>query len=644
MSVSVRSLALALLVPSAVLLAPGQESQREPGPSAATPDSLRRVNSASILFDRNLNTFNWVGRLVLDTVFVRTRFTGSAQLFANTVQPEEGSGISARSSESTQKNMALAVRHPFSSVTGLDARWSSLVFSDNRGIGLSNAASHALLAGVAFYPTAALSLTPLGGYRWDTQGGLHDRGPALALETELRPVEIDGYRFAGTGRLRRDMVDPRVLENHSAQLGVYKPFGAFSRDSLDLGFLQTRREFYSRGDSAIESRTDRSFSLANLLAYEVARDVVASIFVNIGSRALDKDERTLFDAAYSPTTFGTRIEEFRFDTYIQAAFQAGDDAPSAVVRLGYSERSESHRATAPEQMPPNIAVLFGERNKQEQTKDNLAQRVALTTALAIPVFTSSRFFLAGSAGILRYDTPSELNFEDRDELLISATVGLQHTFSRSLEALLTLDGTLSHLVYLLKERSANNNYNRVLRLSPRTTWRPASWFSTTNAFEVLANYTVYDFERQVALVRSFSYRQFSWIDSTRMEFTPKVGLDFFTYLKLYERGLLKWDEFRERTENSFVDRTLGVQLRFSPDGISVFAVGLRYFSQSRYLFKEAVKQPDSFTSSVGPTCEIRWVIGPHSRLQFSGWYERRRLPDGTFRSLASLTMHLSFHL
>jgi hypothetical protein len=123
-----------------------------------------------------------------------------------------------------------------------------------------------------------------------------------------------------------------------------------------------------------------------------------------------------------------------------------------------------------------------------------------------------------------------------------------------------------------------------------------------------------------------------------------VGLDFFTYLKLYERGLLKWDEFRERTENSFVDRTLAVQLRFSPDRTSVFAVGLRYFSQSRYLFKEAVKQPDSFTSSVGPTCLIRWIIGPHSRLQFNGWYERRRLPDGTYRSLASMTMHLSFHL
>jgi hypothetical protein len=637
-------MALALLVPSLVLLAPGQESQREPEMQSGTPDSVRRANTASVLFDRNLNTFNWIGRLSLDTTFVRTRFTASAQLLANIVQPEEGSGAASHSSESIQKNLALGVRYPLTDFAGLDARWSSLVFSDNRNIGLSNAASHTLITGLAFFPLDRLSVTPLGGYRWDTQGGLQDRGGVVGLETELFPIDFDGYHLSGTGKLRRDVVSPRILEDHAAQLGIYKPFGPFSLDSLDIGFVQTRREYYSRGDSAIESRTDRSFSLANLLAFEVARNLTASVFVNIGSRLLDKNERPLLDAAYSPTTFDTQIEEFRLDTYVQAAFQSADNETSAMVRLGYSERSESHRAMAPDQMPPNISVLFGERNKQEQTKDNLARRVALTGGGAIPLFSSTRLFLTGSAGILRYDTPSELNFEDRDELLIAVTLGVRHAFSKSLEAVLTLDGTMSHLVYLLKERSANNNFNRILRLAPRTNWRPAPWFSTTNACEVLANYTVYDFEQQVALVRSFSYRQFSWIDSTQVELTPRVGLDFFTYLKLYERGLLKWDEFRERTENSYVDRTLALQLRFSPYQSTVVAVGVQYFSQARYLFKEAVKSPDSFTSSVGPTCAIRWMIGPHSRLQFHGWYERRRLPDGTFRSLASMTMHIYLHL
>jgi len=632
---------LGLIVAMATLRAPGQESQRGSEPQSGIADSLRPANSASILFDRNLNTFNWQGLLSLDTSFARTRFSIGTQLLANIIQPEGGGG---RSSESTQGNLRLSISHPLTDYAALTTRWSSLAFADNRGIGLSNAFSHIFLAGASFLPSEHLTLTPLGGYRWDGQGGLHDEGAALGLEADLRPLDLDGYLFSGTAGLRRDALSPRVLENHTAQLGIYKPFDAFSRDSLDVRFMQTRREFYSRGDSAIESRTDRTFSLANLLAYEISRTFVTSLFVSVSTRLLDKDERTLIDAVRSATAFDTQIEEFHLDTYIQVAYQTDDRATSTLLRLGYSERSEAHRAKTPEQMTPNIAVLFGERNRQEQTKDNYARRVLLTGGLTHRLFNDTRIFLAGSAGILRYDTPSGLNYEERDELLVAVSLGLHHTFSRVLEGHVTLDGTLSHLVYLLKERSANNNHNRVLRLAPHTIWRPAPWLTTRNTFEVLANYTVYDFEKQLALVQSFAYRQFSWIDTTRVEFTPRVGLDFFTYLKLYERGSLKWEEFREKTENSYVDRTLALQLRFSPSESAIFAVGMRYFSQSRYVFTDGVKTPDAYTSSIGPTCAIRWMIGPHSRLRFEGWYERRKQPDGLFRSLATFTAQIYFQL
>ena len=122
-------------------------------------------------------------------------------------------------------------------------------------------------------------------------------------------------------------------------------------------------------------------------------------------------------------------------------------------------------------------------------------------------------------------------------------------------------------------------------------------FTSVNAFEVLANYTVYDYEKQVALARSFSYRQFSWMDSTAVELTRNVGLDFYAYLKLYERGMLRWDEFLERTENSTVDRTFSAQVRYAPDRTLTVALGVRYFSQSRYVYKDTIRRPDTFFSS-----------------------------------------------
>ena len=179
-------------------------------------------------------------------------------------------------------------------------------------------------------------------------------------------------------------------------------------------------------------------------------------------------------------------------------------------------------------------------------------RLVLFGAVAFPLSRSHALRISGGASILRYDTPSELNVEDRDELLAIMSLTSYHTLGPHLDVSLTLEGNMSHVVYLLSENSANNNVNRVLRFTPRTTYRPVPALTTMNAFEVLANYTVYDFEERLSRIRSFAYRQFAWIDSTSVDITSRVGLDFFAYLKLYERGQLRWDEFTERTENSFV--------------------------------------------------------------------------------------------
>ena len=159
-------------------------------------------------------------------------------------------------------------------------QWSSLVYSDNRGIGLSNASNHTLLAGVDVSPWPFLTVSPLAGYRWDRQGAIHDRGLSLDLGAEVHPLDLDGYRFSGDGQFRRDMLSPRVLENHIARAGVEKQFSPESRDSLTIGFQQTGREFYFNGDSSIESRSDGVFSFSNLLSYDVSRTLGADVFVH----------------------------------------------------------------------------------------------------------------------------------------------------------------------------------------------------------------------------------------------------------------------------------------------------------------------------------------------------------------------------
>jgi hypothetical protein len=610
------------------------------------------------MFERNLNTFNWIGNAIVDTSIGRFSIRLNELYNSNIILIEGTSSSPERRLQSNQHNLSLLQGWHLSPEVATRAKWSSLVYSDNKAVGLSNASFHSLLGGIEYSLFPLVSLTPMIGYRWDNQAGVNDRGLSydIAGRTML-PLNIDGYQLSTSAQYHEDLLDPRVLQTHYARFGVQKLFVGGARDSLELRIGRNRREFYAFADTAtmrssfsapadtnVESRIEDVLSFTNLLDYQIEPGLIATLFVNISSRKLDKDIRYVGSTALKNLQFNTAIDEFRLDTYLQAAYRSDNGRVAASARLYHSERDEAHSAKPIADAPPNVKILLGERNKQEQTKDNVARRTALSGTARFPLSYSDNISISGTASILRYDTPSEANFDERDELLTALSIATFHRISQYLDVAVSLDGHLSHIVYLLENRSANNNYNRVLRLSPRVTYRPFEDLVTKNTFEVLANYTVYDFEQQAALVRSFSYRQFGWIDSTSIQLTSRIGLDLFTYLRLYERGQLRWSEFTERTENSFRDETYAVQVRFRPYTSILFAVGVRYFSQSRYVHGDEGKRLDSVLRSIGPTCIIQWRINSYSQLGFKGWHEHRSLTGGTTRTLANMTMNVYFTL
>jgi hypothetical protein len=87
-----------------------------------------------------------------------------------------------------------------------------------------------------------------------------------------------------------------------------------------------------------------------------------------------------------------------------------------------------------------------------------------------------------------------------------------------------------------------------------------------------------------------------------------------------------------------------VQARFSPEVGSMMAVGIRYFSQTRYSFEGETRKLDSFLRSFGPTCLLLWRLNPFSEVSLKGWYEQRKLEGGGSKSLANMTMNVNILL
>ncbi|HXG01639.1 MAG TPA: hypothetical protein VNL69_12665, partial [Bacteroidota bacterium] len=487
-----------------------QEPASTPGSGGAASDTLLKRNRASVLFERNLNTFNWAGSLFVDTAAVGLRLRLENLLLSNIILVDATAATPEQRLQSTQHRLRLRFTRPLTNELSATGQWSSLSYSDEKAVGLSTASINSVLAGVEYSPVPLLTLVPMIGHRWDNQIDVRDRGLSYTLFARTSPIDVDGFRLVDSAQFQQDRLGPRLLEQHYARIGLEKWFLGRTRDSLDAGYVRSRREFYTSQSGALESRIENILTFSNLLEYEIDQNLLASVFLSVFGRSLDKDYRPLQPFVRAPAQFNTGIEEFRLETFAQGMYR-NDNGVELTARFAHSERNERHfaksRASGFLQDTTQAPLTDRQAQEQEQTKDNLTRRTSLVGNIRLPLSMSDTVSLAGGASILRYDTPSAANVEDRDELLVALSLSSTHQINRYLNVSFLLEGTVNHIVYLLKDRSANNNINRVLRFAPSTLFTPFDFLSSMNMFEVLANYTVYDFEAQAAQVRSFSYRQ-----------------------------------------------------------------------------------------------------------------------------------------
>jgi len=211
-----------------------------------------------------------------------------------------------------------------------------------------------------------------------------------------------------------------------------------------------------------------------------------------------------------------------------------------------------------------------------------------------------------------------LNDDDRDELLSIARLRYSTYLNPFLQMIVNLEGTISHLVYIYASQSANNNVNRVLRLSAGGNYKGAR-FSSMNNFEVSANYTVYDFEDITSNLRSISFRQFIATDSTQYFITNNLSFIITPYIRLTDQGELDWNNFAEKPQRYlqefFADPRFGISTN-----ITFIALGLRYFSLNTFRYIESQRILNSEFLSIGPLFEML-IRTQMLFLKLNTWYE-----------------------
>lgn len=584
--------------------------------------------------DKLASTFRFTGNADVQAPFIAPSYPGVTgwvrftNAYSGTIFRTQTMAV--RDDETAQLSLDLPLGPGTSGylMSGI-ARGAWIVSQDSRSVGLSSLRRGSGALGVRVSelsdakPNARTwQVEAFAGAEATTQLGVEATGPLAGGVATINNLNLDdwyinarglgGWHKLDAGRTNTD-VDVRIDVERSTAEGSLLSVGA--------GASSLGRQYYTTisgliAPLAIENRNEDRIGSNFNLDYKINK------FFSLGSDAMlqaNSIQRSYGQAIGDvpitavSRTLGELVVDIEGRLSLQLKHMNLMGGGSIFVR------TESNTVA------PVYSIGETEMNAirlQESQRDNTTSRLKLFARALWKPAERDTITAEWTWWLLRYDTPSDLNNDDRDELNALATIRYSHTISDLLTVGISLSGQLLHTVFLRSTNSEQNNQNGVIRLSPFVFIHGAV-VTMKPTFEVLANYTVYDFESQGATIRSYGYRRILYRDSVIIRFTPSMSFEIPSVVQYYETSTLLWNDFSELPSKGTLEYITKFLIFSKSQTAWEVGAGIRLYAfEQRRLMVPAGES--AFTASVrswAPEVDIRFSPSSGSTLILSGYYE-----------------------
>lgn len=507
--------------------------------------------------------------------------------------------------------------------TGLGTSISTL--SDDKNVTLNQSAHNFYFTNFDFYPTYGLYLNSKLGYLTDDQIGEKNTGIRGEINSELTDLNIEDYQTNAIVRLSYEDLTQKVNYNYQLASEVYKVFSQYSNNRARVGYYNRRNDFYFPASTDvmntfgvqnnIESRIENYINLEDEVQYLIGENYLLTINGGFTSKNILKELK--YKSNTSSIIFDNNYDSERTENRLRFGADLNFGFLNNITRIGllHQERSENN-------VPVNLGGLSPATIRQleevEKEKNNNSSRTSLFLDNTYRLSNTNSFKFSGSSSILKYDTDSDQNYDDRDELLLVGS--LSHIYNNLNNFILEtiFDASSNKLSYIYKERSSNNNTNTIYRLTSNSTYAPLKPLLIKNSVQVLANYTVYAFEDLVSQVNSFSYRQLTVKDSIYYNITDNFFVNLFTGLKFSEQGEFNDDEFSVRPLSYFEDVNMASSLNYLFFEFVELSAGYKFYQQKRYDYVDGVKVLSNTVRNFGPVAGVKAFLKNNSYIHVTG--------------------------
>ena len=572
------------------------------------------TNYFSTNFENNINFADLKSNLRLDKSFDRFYINLYGSYWSDVSKLNENyvkdlSDISLTTSYTINKRLGL----------GFGVQQKDL--SDNRSTELNRNKFDFVFSNFDYQPFSDLYLNSRIGFKTDEQIGEMNQGFSGTLLADLRNLNYQDYGANGKISLMYEDLNPKVNHNYEITATISKKFSENAQNSGSIKAFSNKYEFYVPATESIieqynivnniQSRTENYISLEDKLEYSFTRLLKATI--NGAFRTRD----VFFEYQYK-TNSGAVLYENVYDTkYVENYILANGKLEFnyknlyTFASLAYSERSEVHNLINSEDLNQE---QISEIQKTEKNKDNNSRFTLLNIEADYKLSNTNIIRFINTSSILRYDTDSKDNYDDRDEAAFIYSISHKYDNFGNFNIETIFDINIFETKYLFAEKSSNNNTNKIYKLTSKSYFAPIPNLITRNQFQVLANYTVYDYEDILSEIQSFSFRQLSLRDSILYNVTSRLGLEFLDDFKFYEQGEFRQDEFSVRPLMFYDERKVSSQISYLFYDFLNISFGYKYFIQKQYEYDNGEKNLKRTITSYGPYARASIYLNSRSNI------------------------------
>ncbi|MFP4369768.1 MAG: hypothetical protein ACLFR2_09325 [Candidatus Kapaibacterium sp.] len=500
------------------------------------------------------------------------------------------------------------------------------------------------LAGFRYNFTESGWFDLLAGPENNTQSGIESTGWIGKTAGIIRYPDLDGYRLNAS--MEGDYLSlSKNRENAAFDINIDtgREFAPGDNLAFSPGYSYQNRDFYqffNTQDTRLlntESRIENTYRFGVDLKYVLLENMSSFIDFDFRESSYSRFYKSYL-TDFARTGIKREIDEQ--ESFIKGGIQYKLNNFSQELSLEFAFRSEDHEAVKSESdIDPGFFIRESQTLNNQDYKRRITKLGSSTKYLLSQNDTlSGDFFVM----LTRHDTPSENNNDDKDEFWSIFNLRYGRNISQYLSATVNTEIYLKHEVFLKNERSASNNWNRILRFRPEVRYSRGG-FSVNPAFEVLANYWVYDFEDLTQGVNSYSFREISYKDSIKYKFSNRFSMASTILLRYNERGILYWPDFSETPQNKIFEQFYKI-LAFLDFGKINIGSGFRYSGTERGSLFGQPGSNDVKQFFLGPEVYLKGMFFNNSSILLTGWYEFQYISGRLIREIPNLYLRTQINL